>query len=274
MVTHALLCREVRMPAFKSEDAYWRFAASVRTSRRYVRGRSVNGFLNTLRREAEARSEIMPQGTCLWRAQLGHTWETIDHDYDGPVIVPAPHPSERMKPLQDRAVEGRANSKGIPCLYVSTHMDTALAEVRPWIGSLVSVASMLTVRELKIVNCTEESDRPFFLFGAPPEHWDTIVWCDIDDAYSRPVAPSDDRAEYVPTQIIAELFKASAFDGIAYRSALGDGRNIALFDLGAAVLQERSLYELKSLGFNFATAGSSRFLSVNDLIAWSEEESG
>jgi hypothetical protein len=167
-----------------------------------------------------------------------------------------------MKPLRDRAVEGRANSKGIPCLYVSTHKDTALAEVRPWIGSHVSVAGLLTVRELKVVNCTEDSKRPLFLFGAPPEHWDTIVWSDIDDAFSRPVTPSDDRADYVPTQVIAELFKAGGFDGVAYRSALGEGHNIALFDVDAANLEGCSLYQLKSIDFDFALAGNSYVMSV------------
>jgi hypothetical protein len=29
------------------------------------------------------------------------------------------HPLERMKPLKDRAQEGRVNPKGIPCLYAA-----------------------------------------------------------------------------------------------------------------------------------------------------------
>ncbi|WP_366931004.1 RES family NAD+ phosphorylase [Mesorhizobium sp.] len=46
-----------------------------------------------------------------------------------------------MRPLAGRASEGRANPKGIPCLYMAVDRHTALAECRPWIGSLVSIGA-------------------------------------------------------------------------------------------------------------------------------------
>ncbi len=57
--------------------------------------------------------------------------------------------------------------------------------------------------------------------------------------------------EYVPTQIIAETLKFRAFDGIAYRSSLGEGHNIALFDLRAASLISCHLFETRQLSFEF-----------------------
>ncbi len=45
-----------------------------------------------------------------------------------------------MKRLQGSARECRANPKGIPCLYLSSVMRTAAAEVRPWIGTYVTLA--------------------------------------------------------------------------------------------------------------------------------------
>lgn len=41
-------------------------------------------------------------------------------------------------------------------------------------------------------------------------------------------------SDYVPTQIIAELIKSLGYDGIAYKSSLANGHNIALFDLESA----------------------------------------
>ena len=67
-------------------------------------------------------------------------------------------------------------------------------------------------------------------------------------------------ADYVPTQIIAELFKVSGFDGIAYRSSLGHGHNIALFDLDAAKLINCFLFEVKKITFDFAEASNPYFL--------------
>jgi hypothetical protein len=63
--------------------------------------------------------------------------------------------------------------------------------------------------------------------------------------------PSDDIADYVPTQIVAELFKANNFDGVAYRSSLGDGHNVALFDLDMAELVSCFLFQVKSIRFEF-----------------------
>jgi hypothetical protein len=124
-------------------------------------------------------------------------------------------------------------------------------EADPWLGSLVSVAQLRVDRDLRLVNCTEDSKRKHFIGGTPPEYWDTAVWCDIDAAFSRPVMLTDEHPDYVPTQIVAELFKVSGFDGVAYRSALGTGHNIVLFDVDAARLINCSLYELKAISFDF-----------------------
>lgn len=81
------------------------------------------------------------------------------------------------------------------------------------------------------------------------------VWADIDRAFSQPVSPSDDTADYVPTQIIADLFKSKGYDGIIYRSAFGGGYNVALFDLEMAELSNCGLYTVKDLKFDFGQAG-------------------
>lgn len=54
-------------------------------------------------------------------------------------IMPVLFRPARMKPLPYQASEGRANPKGIPYLYTATYHDTAIVEVRPWVGALVSV---------------------------------------------------------------------------------------------------------------------------------------
>ena len=154
-----------------------------------------------------------------------------------------------MKPQRDRAKEGRANPKGIPYLYTATHRETAIAEVRPWIGAYVSTSEFQVVRPLTIVNCTSQaSGSPLFYFKEPgPSEREAANWKSIDEAFSRPVTPSDHLADYVPTQILAEAFRHHGLDGLAYRSALGPGHNIVLFDLDAAVVSQRILCRVLSL---------------------------
>ena len=127
-----------------------------------------------------------------------------------------------MKPQPYMAKEGRVNPKGIPCLYLATDRDTAIAEVRPWVGSLISVAQFKITRDLRIVDCTHENPRA----GVYKDELSPaigVVWTHIDWAFSQPVTPDDSSTDYVPTQIIAEYFKGKALDGIAYRSGLGNG---------------------------------------------------
>lgn len=74
----------------------------------------------------------------------------------------------------------------------------------------------------------------------------------IDRAFSEPTTTGDDTADYVPTQVIAELFKNEGYDGIAYKSAFGKkGHNVVLFDPTDAELTNCTLFEAESIKFSF-----------------------
>ena len=151
-------------------------------------------------------------------------------------------------------MDGRVNPKGIPALYLCTNKDAAMSEVRPWLGSLISLGQFEITRDLRVIDCSRYSDRKFRFFLEEPtdEKRDTAVWSDIDRAFSKPVTRSDDTDEYVATQILAELFRDTGFDGIAYRSAFGEkSMNIALFDLAVAELRSCQLYEVTQAHLNF-----------------------
>lgn len=51
---------------------------------------------------------------------------------------------------------------------------------------------------------------------------------------SRPIGSARRDAEYLPTQFLCELIKTNGFDGVLYKSGLGDGYNVALFDPSVA----------------------------------------
>jgi hypothetical protein len=63
----------------------------------------------------------------------------------------------------------------------------------------------------------------------------------------------DNIADYVPTQIIAELFKREGFDGVAYKSNFGDeGYNSAIFDIDAADIINCGLYKATAIDVKFS----------------------
>ncbi len=254
--------------AFESWRSFERFAHAVTSSMRYIRPPDVQAFLDTLLATMVDRDQVLPTGSFFWRAQRGHGLEPI---FDGHEVVDevpggALDP-ERMKPVKGQAREGRVNAKGIPCLYVSTDANTAMAEVRPWLGSAISLAQFETNRELKITNLWSETQkRKFYLRGEPPaEERNAAVWAAVDHAFARPIEVDDNTAEYAPTQVIAEFFKSLGYDGIAYRSSLGPGYNLAFFDTEVATLINCVPYETRALKFEFEQTGNGYFIQKRSL---------
>ncbi len=255
-----------RVKSFTSPNAYWKFRDGVLTSHRYILDADTDEFLTTLREQARTHEQKLDAGTILWRAQLGCDSRPIMEGDEEVAEEPAGYSPERMRPLKNRAREGRVNPKGIPCLYLSNRKETAMSEVRPWLGSSISLAQFKILRDLTIVNCfTDEKARSFFMKGTPREDWDKSVWEDIDQAFRTPVSNDDDdvdaRAHYAPTQIIAEFFKAQGLDGIAYRSAFGEGFTVALFDVEVADLINCTVYDVRDITFDFNECANPYFVA-------------
>jgi hypothetical protein len=241
------------MSEFPSWQSYLSFAYKVIQRCRYIHDEEVLNFLTTLWETHDKRIKKIKNGSLLWRAQLGCDYrpfhENGEHIFDEEI----PYSEVRMCPLPDRASEGRANPKGIPHLYLATEKNTAIAETRPWLGSKVSLAIFKISRDLKVVDFSNHAtSKPAYYLGEPsPEEKEDIIWTYIDNAFSRPVLPSDQSADYIPTQIIAELFKNKGLDGLVYKSNLGTGLNIVLFDLSSAVFERCSVYNTTDIKFNF-----------------------
>lgn len=239
------------MCEFKSWKSFWDFECSVKKKTRFFYETEITDFLSTVLETGKKRKKLIKPENILYRAQLGYDNHEIDQD--GVAIdIPVPYQNKRMKPHMNKATEGRANPKGIPYMYLSTNGNTALAEVRPWIGSKISLGTFIPVRKLSIINCTVNEGRNLIFLKEPSvEKKEESVWNHIDKAFAKPISQCDAVSDYVPTQIIAEFFKANGYDGLAYRSSLGGGHNIVLFDLDSVKLVDLYLFELKTIDFNF-----------------------
>ena len=250
------------MKNFRSWQSYHCFKQVVKRKNRYFYDLDIKDFLQTVLETAKSREEILKDGSILWRSQLGNDWEPYYEEDKYIDDIPCAFKPERMKPLKDTASEGRANPKGIPYLYLSTDMNTAMAEVRPWTGSYISLAQFKLLRDVTIINCSsDDKGTTIYLKEPGPKERRIAVWRDIDKAFSRPVTQNESTADYVPTQIIAEFFKNNGFGGIAYRSSLDEGHNIVLFDLNVADLINCTLHETREISFKFNQSSNTYFIS-------------
>jgi len=247
---------------FISWQSYQSFSSAVVTGQRYRLDKECEGFLSAVLETAKSRIEIIKPGSVAFRSQSGCEWRELveDGQYLGEQIIP--YSDKRMLPLSDSAKEGRANPKGIPYLYISNKVETALSESRPWLSSHISLASLEILREQKIVMFQSEQKSVILYGGEPkPEKREKAVWHDIDTAFSRPIENTDATASYVPTQILAEQFKASGYDGIAYRSAFGKGYNITLFDITCVKVKKVEVFNTTDLKYKFSQATNPQYYS-------------
>ncbi|NKK70048.1 RES domain-containing protein [Rhizobium leguminosarum bv. viciae] len=258
-------------PEFASWDSYSHFARSVRHKRRYVWTAEEAAFLDTVRATNHDRDVELPFGMILFRAQRGIDWD-IRTDDDGNELgeEPVGYGASRMKPRLNQAVEGRANPAGIPVLYLGTTEQTAISEVRPWVGASVSVAQFKILRALRAIDLSRghgkssisEVGLRHFLEKTPIDAAtkEKAVWIDIDNAFSRPVTVSDDAADYVPTQILSELFRDIGYDAIVYKSQFGEkGFNVVLFNPDDADVINCAPYEVASIEVSFKEIGNRWF---------------
>jgi hypothetical protein len=240
----------LKSPAFDGLRSYVRFATSVQSELRFIRSKESSTFLQEVLNSSQRREIKINKGTTFWRARLGCEYE------DGRRAKP--YPSAGMKPIPNWMSEGRANPRGIPCLYVATTRETALSEVRPWIGAPISISQLRTVRDLKIIDCSKhhQADAYSKLLIAEEKSKEDGIWTAIDKAFATPVSKEEESKGYIATQVITELFKSEKFDGVKYKSLLAeDGYNLALFNLDDAEVIESTVFSAKSIDIKFEPLG-------------------
>ena len=133
---------------------------------------------------------------------------------------------------------GRMNAKGISVFYGATSVDTALAEVRPPVGSQVAVAQFDIIRLLRLLDLTALSDvhesGSIFDTGYAYRLSRMMFLRKLSSRIAHPVMPDDQEFEYLPTQAVADFLATEGkvpLDGILFPSVQtnGAGLNVVLF---------------------------------------------
>lgn len=242
---------------------YLLFREEVQDKWRYFRTDWAKDFLEALKHTCKKRIFPIKQDTELWRARLDGSEVPCGED---DMTIQKYDCEEMTAPPPNLSRASRVCVTGIPVLYLSSDKDTAMSEARPWKNQPVSLAKVHTVKDLNIVDCQQigldgtiaDQNKLWPLAvlihkeTIPASEHENIVWAWIDKAFSDSVWQLDDPVKYIPTQVIAELFKTEGYDGIKYRSSVAPGYNIALFDVNAAKIVETSLYYTNAVCYQFS----------------------
>lgn len=152
-------------------------------------------------------------------------------------IQPDDHmfPIEKMSaPPRGQPSHGRANPAGIPYLYLGSTEQTAVSEIRPHTGELVTLGEFHLVGDLRLLDLRNPR-KLISPFAMGDEDLIAGLYADIPFIerlgleLTRPVVPQRAAIDYVPSQYLCEFIKKIGYDGVIYRSSVGDGMNLALF---------------------------------------------
>ena len=153
-------------------------------------------------------------------------------------------------PPSSYSTTGRNNPNGISYLYTAQDLDTAISEIQPNVGQVVSVAKIRATTEIRIFDFekifdnqnSEEDSHEEFEEKAKNSLYAVIRFYSImSKIFSTP--SRGDSTNYYATQYISEFIKKEGFGGIRFKSSSNTGgSNIVLFDVSE---QERK-YEIIS----------------------------
>lgn len=129
---------------------------------------------------------------------------------------------------------GRANPAGIPCLYLSDHLETVLYEVRASYLDELSIGTFClkpNVSPVEIVDFVKKGS--LFTPGLMEQTLMSRLLIDrISKDLSKPMRRYDSEMEYIPTQFICEFIRVvMGSKGIRFQSSLHEvGNNLVIFD--------------------------------------------
>jgi hypothetical protein len=152
----------------------------------------------------------------FYRARIVDGTGDIELFLRGPELHLGPPP-----PLKARA--GRMNPVGIAVFYGAFSEEVAIAEVRPPVGAVVAVGKFSLLRSVRLLDLTALSFvwHTESIFSTEYGHLRNYVAFleKIERRLARPVLPSDEALEYLPTQAFAAYVQhVMGLDGVVYRS--------------------------------------------------------
>jgi hypothetical protein len=124
------------------------------------------------------------------------------------------------------ASSGRINRPGVSFMYCATDKYTAVSEVRPHPGDFVSIGKFSLRRDVRVFDLSKSLLLEYFHCDEALDQY--VPFQNLVRLINKVVPPSE-RQHYSITQLIADCIRQLGFDGIAFRSSVGEGVNFVFF---------------------------------------------
>lgn len=166
--------------------------------------------------------------------------------------------NEMSAPPAGKSSEGRANARGITCLYVASDVDTTLHEVRAGVFDFVSVGTFRLKQDITVVDLRAITEISPFVEGLGYlDHAINKQYLEkLNTEMSKSLRRSDSTLDYVPTQYIVDFIKSiehnniQEYDGIEYNSTTNPGGyNLAIFNPDFFECIAVNVYDIEKLQY-------------------------
>tara|TARA_R100000005_G_scaffold48526_1_gene23254 strand:+ start:4309 stop:5772 length:1464 start_codon:yes stop_codon:yes gene_type:complete len=175
---------------------------------------------------------------------LNHLYRARVFQSEDPLLEALCRPDQELGPPPARhAAAGRMNAQGISVFYGATSLHSAIAEVRPPVGSKVAVARFNILRPLRLLDLTaleHACDTGSIFDPTLKDRLERVAFLQsVGKHMTRAVMPDDQTLDYLATQAIADFLATEnepALDGIVFQSAQAkEGRNVVLFQKASKI---------------------------------------
>lgn len=162
----------------------------------------------------------------FFRARFANELKSNEH---GEIVVENFTAEQLLAPPKHLTRDGRVNPAGIPYLYLAENGETAIAEIKPYLGARITVGKFRPKNKFKIVNLKKNLPSVVDIIASGKIEDYNNLWVGIKMYFSVPFKPGE-TTKYIPTQYLAELFKNIGYDGLLYESVQNRGNyNLAIF---------------------------------------------
>jgi hypothetical protein len=191
---------------------------------------------------------VIREGSEFYRARLSENKERFDKDSMG-------------APPEGKSSDGRANARGIYCLYLANDSETALHEIRASQFDYACIGKFRLTRDIVVADLRRITEISPFLSGIDfIEHAINREQLEkLNEEMGKTLRRNDDTLDYVTTQYLVDLIRSfpssseegqHEYAGIIYNSTTTrDGYNLAIFEPDLFQCESIDMYRIDELNY-------------------------
>lgn len=236
---------------FYSEEIYkdvmklWKnFKHDIKHSNRFFVGEEIVKLLDEINMSSKnfksdynIMSGYTIENTLFYRARIGNFIHSSN--------------KEMLSPPMNKATSGRCNPMGISYLYLTNNVETAINEVKPTKGDIITIAEVNVKKDrifsFNILKYFNEKKSDEYLKSKKLE-----VLIDIINDDLSSIIKSNKDIDYLPFQFLAEYIKKRGYNGFSYKSVMCDnGENFVFFNNDGVEIIKKCIYKINKVKYAY-----------------------